>query len=484
MAFKTDISFLQKISIGAVGTRRVIEHLKEQGYNPIELERGSTSFKIWKEIKIKRIRVPDILCIDCGVRVESRAKTKLQISMSHSFSDPSRGWDNGLEDKDYIAFIACQRSGERPIDWQAEDLVQYVSVKEMRKAYQREDVLGMQPKGAREGYEARLTWPAAIASANGVVSKVSEEHIQFKRDKDGRTITLQRTRKNIDLEPLVKEGDVIVENQILGAVVPVERCLDVPKDVTAKDYIQMLKSSALSKRYAACKALPYFDNYNVLESLSKKVTDSEEHIYVRLESAASLAKLNDSRGFNFIDECLSSSYLENQLEAVIVLGEISTEESLNKLISVLLNNDYHTEIRAGAAWALGEVQDKNAINALIRSFNEVSEEIRVEAARALAKIADNSTSNLLNKFPKSAEEERQGIAWALSKGGKLSVKETLDVLVDDNARRWVAYMIGMQDKRKHLSEIEMLKEQDPEVYFAVTVLWQLLSSWIYNLKEY
>jgi len=229
MAFKTDTSFLEKISIGAVGTRHVIEHLKKKGYNPIELERGSTSFKIWKEIKIKRIRVPDILCINCGRRVESRAKTKLQISMSHSFSDPSRGWDSGLEDKNYIAFVVCRRSGNRPVDWRADDLVQYISVGEMRKAYQRGEVLEIKPKGAREGYEARLTWPSAIASANGVVSNVPENCIQFKRNKDGRTITLQRTKKGINLKSLVRVGEHIVKDQILASVVPVEHRFNAPK---------------------------------------------------------------------------------------------------------------------------------------------------------------------------------------------------------------------------------------------------------------
>lgn len=119
-AFKTDISFLEKISAGATGTARVFEDLKEKGHVPIELERGSMSFKIWKGIKIKRVRVPDILCVKCGKRVESRAKTVLQITMSHSFSDPERGWDFGLTDDDFIAFVKCSKSGERPIDWKAD----------------------------------------------------------------------------------------------------------------------------------------------------------------------------------------------------------------------------------------------------------------------------------------------------------------------------------------------------------------------------
>ena len=52
-SFKSDVSFLEKISMGATGTITVFNNLREQGHTPIELERGSRSFKIWKNIKIK-----------------------------------------------------------------------------------------------------------------------------------------------------------------------------------------------------------------------------------------------------------------------------------------------------------------------------------------------------------------------------------------------------------------------------------------------
>ena len=61
--FKSDDSFLRKLAVGAAGTNATIARLREMGFNPIELERGSTGFKIWKKIKIKRVRVPDILCL-------------------------------------------------------------------------------------------------------------------------------------------------------------------------------------------------------------------------------------------------------------------------------------------------------------------------------------------------------------------------------------------------------------------------------------
>lgn len=43
MAFKRDWSFLDKITMGSVGTKRVIEILNAEGHQIIELERYCTS---------------------------------------------------------------------------------------------------------------------------------------------------------------------------------------------------------------------------------------------------------------------------------------------------------------------------------------------------------------------------------------------------------------------------------------------------------
>lgn len=67
---------------------------------------------------------------------------------------------------------------------------------------------------------------------------------------------------------------------------------------------------------------------------------------------------------------------------------------------------------------------------------------------------------------------------------EVTVHDMLNLLVDDDARQWVAYIIGTQDQRKYIYEIEQLKTKDPEVYFAVTVLWKIMLSWIWGLEEY
>jgi len=483
-SYKADVSFLEKISIGAVGTHRVFEDLHQHGHTPIELERGSMSFKIWKTIKIKRIRVPDILCVACGHHVESRAKTRLEISMSHSFSDPERGWDYGLENDDFVALVVCRRAGDRPVDWEANELVQYISIKELRDAQKAGLAVGVQPKGAEEGFEARITWPASIASAAGVVTQVTEERLQYRRQTDNRTVTLRLSKQGLSLDPLVCEGDFIVANQILASVVPVVRFFPCSKRASEREYIARLSSSSVSERYAASKALSYFDSTEAIEALGHKTTDTKDHIYVRLEAAASLARRGDKRGIAFICQCLSDQYLENRLEAVIVLGEIGTRAAGRMLMDTLRDDNQHSEIRAGAAWALGELRDKSALDALIASFVTVEEGIRIEAARALAKLATEFTQEIVKEFPRSELPRRPGIAWALSKSARFTVEQLLKTLVDDDARRWVAYIIGTQDQQSYISQIEALRLKDPEVYFAVTVLWHIMSSWVYGLEEY
>lgn len=87
-------------------------------------------------------------------------------------------------------------------------------------------------------------------------------------------------------------------------------------------------------------------------------------------------------------------------------------------------------------------------------------------------------------IPKSNEEERAGVAWALSNGGNFRVEDLLPVLTDDEARKWIAWIIGTQKEADYIDQIEQLKDKDKEVYFAMTVLWKILSSWISRLDVY
>lgn len=72
--------------------------------------------------------------------------------------------------------------------------------------------------------------------------------------------------------------------------------------------------------------------------------------------------------------------LETQLETVIVLSEIPKVRSERLLIEVLQDHNRDDELRAGAAWALGQFASTTAATALVDTFNASVLEIKVEAA--------------------------------------------------------------------------------------------------------
>lgn len=484
-AFKTDESFLEKLSMGATGTKKVLSQLDSTGHRPIELERFSTNFKIWKSIKIKRIRVPDILCLACGIRIESRAKTEFEISMSHSLSDSERAWDFGMNDTDYVAIVVCEKSGERPIDWSALDPVQYMAVPDMRRAFLEKSVEVRNPKGATEGFEVRVVWPSAVASAAGTVVSTDNGRLKFRRASDQRTISLALARKGVELHPLVEAGDSVVEGEAVAAVVPVHHTIDCSHAAHVETYIKGLESTFVSDRYTAVKALAHFDTGDAASVLLRQMSDDGEHIYIRLESAAGLARRGIAGAWKFIDRTLSGEFLQERLEAVIILAEIGGTDALERLTLVIRNNDEHAEIRSGAAWALGELRERAALSVLIEAFDSTELLLRVEAARALARLAILFSDDVVDAFGAASSTQRAGVAWAIGKSSSFDVQRLLRLLPgNDDTRQWTAYVLGTQNQAAISAQIETLRQTDSEVYFAVTVLWKIISSWVHNLETY
>lgn len=483
-SFKTDESFLEKIVIGATGTRRTFQDLVDHGHDPMELERGSMSFKIWKAIKVKRVRVPDILCVRCGRRVESRAKTKMEISMSHSTSNPERGWDFGLEDSDMVALAQCEKTSPGPLDWVASPLVQYITVRSLREAWRANVVKMERPKGAQEGFEIRATWPSAVAKAAGTIEEVNSRTIRYLKASDNRSASIRLQRGGVALRPLVTRGAVVQRNQIIASVVSVSGLFPCEGGATEESHISWLNSTSLSDRYAGVKALSRFAGADSAEALLERVRDTREHIYVRVDAAAGLMRRGNQAGKDFLAATLQDEYLENRLEAAIVLGEVATPEAAQLLITTLGDQAQHPEIRAGAAWSLGELGAREALPSLVQSFSALDIPVKIEAARALAKLARMYLDAVIQALPHGTPEERPGIAWALSKANGFRISQLLPALVDEDAGQWVAYIIGTQDREKMLPEIETLAARDPQVYFAVTVLWKIIASWVYDLEEY
>jgi hypothetical protein len=487
--FKSDDSFLRKLAVGAAGTSSTITQLKAMGFNPIELERGSTGFKIWKKIKIKRVRVPDILCLNTGIRIESRGKTKVEISMSHSLNDPKRAWDAGMRDDDLVSIVAFEQNDDSPIDLKQISPVHFIRVKEMRKAFVAGQIAITQPKGVEEGSEIRVMWTCAAASQRSVVLAVEPGRISLDPISVARrqSIQLSRSKGKIALLPQVEAGESVEANQIVAAVVPVNIALQCPAPVSETYFADKLSSVNLSERYAAAKALRYRGYTTAKPALESRITDTEEDIYVQLEAAAALAAYDDQNGWKFIENKLRSSAmmvpLEAQLETVIVASEIPKIRSEQLLIQVLQDSQRDDELRAGAAWALGQFATKASATALVDTFNSSPLEIKVEAARALLRIAEPQIPYLIDLLKNSDPAKRDGLSWVLARTGKFNPSDVI-AGVDENLRRWMSYIVGYGKDKFVRGDVEAICKADPEVYFAASVLWQIMASWVNDLREY
>jgi len=486
--FKSDDSFLRKLAVGAAGTNATIDRLTELGFRPIELERGSTGFKIWKKIKIKRVRVPDILCLQTGVRFESRGKTKPEISMSHSLKDPKRAWDAGMRDDDFVSIVVFRQSAESPIDLKRISPVQFIKVKDLRDAFAQKRVSITKPKGVEEGSEIRVVWTAAIAKQPSTVSEVSAKRIRLTPLPSGRiqTVQLIRSKGAKTLEPQVRVGDAVEANQIVAASVPVTVAVSCPPTVDEAYFVTKLTSINLSERYAAAKALRYRGYAAARSALEDRVKHAEEDIYVQLEAAAALAAHGHPEGWAFMESKLRSSVvdvpLETQLETVIVVSEIPNPRSEALLIEVLRDARRDEELRAGAAWALGQFATRTAAGALVDTFNSTALDVKTEAARALLKITGPQVDHVVELLRTCAPDQRDGLSWVLARSGGFDPNSVV-MRADDNLRRWISYILGHGKTRFAKSDVDAICKTDPEVYFAASVLWQILESWVDGLTE-
>ena len=314
---------------------------------------------------------------------------------------------------------------------------------------------------------------------------VTQNRLTYQRENDHRTISLSLSQRGIALNVLVKPGEQVHESQIVASVVPVFQHLPKLPMATEGTYRDWLSSRDVAVRYTAAKALAHFDSPGVQTDLLRLQGDDSEHLYVRLEAASGLARLGIQRGWEWITESLNSRYLENQLETVIILGELGTTQAVDLLIATLLDPGRHAEIRSGAAWAIGEIGEAKGVDALVCTFGDLSPGLRVEAVRSLRKLVDSRSLSLAARLGSAEPDQRAGLAWAISRSGRFTVEELIEACHGDvETRRWVAYILGMQNADTSATGLRPLEDADPEVFFAATVLWQIMRSWIADVDEF
>ena len=472
MNFKADWSFLEKISMGAVSSKQVIKLLNDAGHDVIELERYSTSNKIWAT-KIKRLRIPDLICLKCGRRIESRAKSKLEIKMSDNEKNSDRRWDAGLRDEDLIAFIKCRaHNGE----WIPGEDVNLFSVESLKQAYS--DSKTGKTKPAYEGAEKDRTWPSSTPSKDGTIDKIIRKNgkLQIKvRYVDGRNYCFS-IKEEKHYNSYCEEGDTFIGGEtIIAGVPPQKERIDACN--AGYDFLNDIKSDVKEIRYAGVKVLGYLDKKPEYINEVMKLKNIEIDYRIQLEIYSSLIRLGVDVWDEFCEFAMSDIEDEYRLEFVLILGELEKEKRVSKILhNIAVKKGFKDELRAAAAWGI-KVDDTT-----LPSLIEIAKsEVDTVASHALAHIIDNFEDEYTSDLVKLINDDCSGgiVLKILTEADVVKAETLVDIyraLTDNLQKKWVAMSIGFSGKKKYGIWEDTIEKVDIQNFSIIKELWDYSTS--------
>ncbi len=494
-SFKPDASFFRKIVVGAVGAMGVCEDLSHRGHELVELERGSTDSKLWKDVKRKRVRIPDLICIRCGVRIESRAKTTAGLSMSHSPTDAERGWDYGMVDDDWIAFPVCEAVEESdwsaglldaPLSywrqkqwsrWRTRGYINYLTVGAFRSRLHARS----RTKGVEEGSENFIAWDATFSTRAGSVERIdpSKRTVPVRRASDDHLYTW-RIRPGQEI--VVSSGQRIEESQLIASAVPPipNQELTCSQHLPPNHVASLLASRERTQRFTGVKLARLLNRDGYAKEVSSLASDSEEDIYVRLEALSYLAAVCGESAVTLFGPYLDAGDAQVQLEAVIALGEAATAETTDLLGAILDDGDRPLFQRSAAAWSLSQIGSTTASARLVSAFQDIDISLREDALHSLVSIGGEAIPTLLAGLKSCDGDIMAGCAGAIRRSGPSpqAVTELTAELRSPSPSQWAVWLAGHLPRSHFASTISELQESKPELHYAMSLLWSFVESWI------
>jgi cyclophilin family peptidyl-prolyl cis-trans isomerase/HEAT repeat protein len=160
-------------------------------------------------------------------------------------------------------------------------------------------------------------------------------------------------------------------------------------------------------------------------------------------------------------------------EAALAFASVQDTLAIPQLLSLL--TDTSTIVRSAAAYALGQVGDKKAENALIRHIeHEARPQVQAEMLEALGKVATPVGVDFLANFKPRTPEAMAGQAWGLYRAGSRqqfspkSLAVGAELLAEQNpfeARLGVAHFLARSPKADitpHRQQLITTATSDPE----------------------
>ena len=436
MGFKEDADFARFVSVGAIGTAAVASHLQDQfNHRPIELERYAMANKVW-QTKVKRLRLPDLVCTRCGLRVESRAKSKLKIMLSHS-DTPGREWDaGGMRNDDLFAFLLADINHDpphcgTPIYFSTAALE--ASIAQVKRSA---------PKAVSEGSEVTLTWPCWVPAKRGRFTRVDEEGRIVFSGEDGRVLRYWQWRNWSEPKFVYSNPEDFFggDDKILAGVVePTSRpiCSGDTWDLQAA-----LHSPDDAERYAAVKAVGATERHGLFDALSETFEDTSEDWRIRLEACFALARLDPDPWIRRATDQIihPDTPADQQMEAVLAISELPSHAASEALHEIASRTQLPSELRAAAAWGLGQGTAPRP-ELLMNRIDDEEPTVALHAIAAIDELPDHLEQALVGWMAEGDAQRASAAAQLLQRHSRV------DALLDacqlgGNARLWALRALG------------------------------------------
>jgi hypothetical protein len=475
MGFKADTSFLRFLTMGAKGVHQTMSQLAGIGFKPIELERYCGSNKIWAT-KVKRLRLPDVLCVKTGLRVEIRAKSDLKIRMSDAPANPDRTWDAGLRDADLVAFIACFDTADGPTP---ADEAMFFTVESLRKSVQLSK-LGP-PKSASEGAERDRTWPATVPSRDGRILEVTPTKMVAEMfataDQPARNQSYTLNGKSAYL----RAGDTFKgEASFLSGGPSSMANLSSFLNQTYDPFAALQSDNAVD-RYSAVKSFRYRqDDVAKVRPAIEQFIAKEPEPRVKLEAAGSATSYGSSLGQDAISEFIWTDKHSSELrmEAVLILTELGDGKFSRDTLKAIAThpNFAGDELRQAAIWGLGKTGLK-AYEDLLPFIRDPEENV---VLHAIAGFGPDVSGTVIEKLVRELTNGDERVAPAASEALRhIGTEAVLHALIKAHdevpgARNWILATLGRMPPdmiRQKLKGSSLMQTLAPMLLVAPGANW-------------
>ena len=203
------------------------------------------------------------------------------------------------------------------------------------------------------------------------------------------------------------------------------------------------------------------NNYDIASYAEKKILEkgpdeipsliyeleNNENKKIKAACARILGKTGDKLALSSLLKAIEESDETVRHEIICAIGNFKDKSSIDSLTEVMMT-DSNPELRAKAAYFLGEIGDKNALWPLIEAVNDEDERVREWVAFSLGKLEDGiATGKLIILMEDDPSDKvRSNAAWALGSTGSIDrVEPLIKALKDDPApsvRANAAYSLG------------------------------------------